>query len=131
MNEFSFGRRKGHHLVKHREKNESGSGDKTSPDRRGVPVRSVERVGEEVHEGVPHEGAHGQGNQQRKQGFSMSPLQKGHRAHGCQTNLEENINPEPRSARVESINVLNGLTTDMTVIEEKLTSQVAMESEAS
>ena len=62
----------------------------------------------------------------------MSALQKGHCAHGRQTNLVENINPNAKiiATILESINVLKDLTTDMTVIEEKLTSQVAMETEA-
>ena len=65
-------------------------------------------MGEEVHEGVPHEGAHGQGHQQGEQRFAMSPLKKGHRTHGRQTNLEENIDPCVKittARRVESIKV--------------------------
>ena len=92
-------------------------------------MRGVKGVGEEVHEGVPHEGAHGEGHQQGEQGLAMSPLQKGHRTHSRQTNLDMNINPDVK-VTATSINLLMDLTKDMTVIEEKLTSQVAMETEA-
>ena len=69
------------HLVKHREKDESGGGNETSPDGPWVAVRGAKGVGEEVHEGVPHQGANGQGDQQGEQGLTVSPLQKGHRSH--------------------------------------------------
>ena len=57
----------------------------------------------------------------------MSSLQKRHRTHGCQTNL----GGEYKSRCKDPCNtVLMNLTTDITVIEEKLISQVAMDTEA-
>ena len=91
---------------------------------------------------------HSEGHKQGEQSLSMFPLQEGHCPHGCQANLKQG--DEGRNyvyvcfmcyfATFPNNNILNArnfitsspqltLTTEMTIIEEKLTSQVAMDTD--
>ena len=70
--------------VHRKESNDGEAGREPFPDDGGGAVAGLQGVRQEVHQGVPHQGAHGQGHEQLEGGLLVSSRQ-----HGDDSDCEE------------------------------------------